>query len=61
LQNSGFYDKVRDLLQAARATYKPKDPTKRAKTLNQELTRLQAQLNILQKEKAARSLASEYA
>jgi uncharacterized small protein (DUF1192 family) len=61
LEKSGFYDNVRKLLQAARATYKPKDPTKRAKTLARELTKLQAELNVLQKEKAARSLAPEYA
>jgi hypothetical protein len=60
LEKSGFYDKVRTLLQEARATYKPKDPTKRAKTLGRELTKLQAQLNLLQQEKAARSLAPEY-
>jgi hypothetical protein len=61
LKSSGFYDEVRKLLQKARATYKPKDPTKRARTLARELTKLQAELNILQKEKAARSLAPEYA
>jgi uncharacterized small protein (DUF1192 family) len=61
LHDSSFYDNVRKLLQAAKATYKPKDPAKRAKILNRELTRLQAELNILQKEQAARSLAPEFA
>jgi uncharacterized small protein (DUF1192 family) len=61
LHDSGFYDNVRDLLQQAKATYKPKDPAKRAKVLSRELTRLQAELNVLQKGKAARSLAPEYA
>jgi uncharacterized small protein (DUF1192 family) len=60
LHDSGFYDKVRDLLQAAKATYKPKDPTKRQKILNRELTRLKAELNVLQKEQIARSLAPEF-
>jgi uncharacterized small protein (DUF1192 family) len=61
LRNSGFYDKVRDFLQAAKATYKPKDPTKRQKVLNRELTRLKAELNVLQNEQIARSLAPEFA
>jgi hypothetical protein len=61
LRKSGFYDKVRNLLQEAKASYKPKDPEKRAKVLARELTKLQAELNILQKEKAAKLLAPEYA
>jgi hypothetical protein len=61
LHNSGFYDNVRKLLQAARATYKPKDPVKRQKVLNRELTRLKAELKVLQNERAARSLAPKYA
>jgi hypothetical protein len=61
LEKSKFYENVRNLLQQARATYKPKDPAKRAKTLARELTKLQAELNVLQKEKTARSLAPEYA
>jgi hypothetical protein len=60
LRKTDFYTKVRQLLQEARATYKPKDPAKRRKLLNQELTKLQAQLNILQQEKLAKSLATEY-
>jgi uncharacterized small protein (DUF1192 family) len=60
LEKSHFYDKVRKLLQKARANYKPKDPEKRAKVLARELTKLQAQLNILEKEKAAKSLEIEY-
>jgi hypothetical protein len=61
LHNSGFYDEVRKLLQKARATYQPKDPAKRAKVLGRELTKLQAQLSLLEKEKTAKSLAPEYA
>jgi hypothetical protein len=61
LHDSGFYDNVRKLLQAARATYKPKDPTKRQKVLNRELTRLKAELSVLQDEAKARKLAPEYA
>jgi hypothetical protein len=60
LEKSHFYENVRKLLQQARATYKPKDPTKRTKTLDRELTKLQAELNILQQEKLARSLEPEY-
>jgi hypothetical protein len=60
LRTSGFYDKVRDLLQAAKATYKPKDPAKRKNVLDRELTKLQAQLNILEQERVARSLEPEY-
>jgi hypothetical protein len=60
LRTSGFYDEVRKLLQKARATYKPKDPAKRAKVLSRELTKLQAQLNLLEKEKVAKSLENEY-
>jgi hypothetical protein len=60
LEDSGFYDKVRNLLQEARKTYKPKDPAKRAKVLSRELTKLQAQLNLLEKEKIAKSLENEY-
>jgi hypothetical protein len=60
LEKSHFYEKVRDLLQQARATYKPKYPAKRAKTLDRELTKLQAQLNILEQEKLAKSLKKEY-
>jgi hypothetical protein len=40
LHDSGFYDNVRKLLQQARATYKPKDPAKRTRTLARELTKL---------------------
>jgi hypothetical protein len=61
LEKSGFYKNVRDLLQQARATYKPKDPEKRQKVLKRELTRLQAELNVLQDEAKARKLAPEYA
>jgi hypothetical protein len=60
LRTSGFYDKVRDLLQVAKATYKPKDPTKRKNVLERELTKLQAQLNILEQERNVRSLEPEY-
>jgi hypothetical protein len=60
LEKSHFYENVRKLLQEARATYKPKDPTKRKNVLDRELTKLQAQLNILQQEKLARSLEPEY-
>jgi flagellin-specific chaperone FliS len=60
LEKSGFYDEVRKLLQKARATYKAKDPTKRAKTLGRELTKLQALLNILEQEKINKSLSKEY-
>jgi hypothetical protein len=60
LDSSGFYTKVRELLQEARKTYKPKDPAKRAKVLDRELTKLQAQLNLLEKEKIAKSLEDEY-
>jgi hypothetical protein len=60
LRASGFYDEVRKLLQKARATYKPKDPEKRARVLSRELTKLQAQLNLLEKEKTAKSLEKEY-
>jgi hypothetical protein len=60
LEKSHFYENVRKLLQEARKSYKPKDPEKRARTLARELTKLQAQLNILQKEKAAKSLEPLY-
>jgi hypothetical protein len=60
LDKSGFYTEVRELLQQAKKTYKPENPEKRAKVLARELTKLQAQLNILEKEKVARSLESEY-
>jgi hypothetical protein len=60
LPESKFYEKVRNLLQEAKATYKPKDPAKRSKLLDRELTKLQAQLNILQQERAAKSLEPEY-
>jgi hypothetical protein len=60
LEKSQFYDKVRQLLQEARKTYKPKDPAKRAKVLDRELTKFQAQLNFLEKEKIAKSLEKEY-
>jgi vacuolar-type H+-ATPase subunit I/STV1 len=60
LKTSGFYDEVRKLLQKARATYKPKDPAKRAAVLSRELTKLQAQLNLLEKEKTAKTLEDEY-
>jgi hypothetical protein len=60
LRQSGFYDEVRKLLQKARETYQPKDPAKRAAVLGRELTKLQAQLNLLEKEKTAKTLEKEY-
>jgi uncharacterized small protein (DUF1192 family) len=60
LEKSHFYENARNLLQEARKTYKPKDPAKRAKVLSRELTKLQAQLNLLEKEKVAKSLENEY-
>jgi ATP-dependent Lon protease len=60
LRKSGFYDEVRKLLQKARETYQPKDPAKRARVLSRELTKLQAQLNLLEKEKTAKTLEKEY-
>jgi hypothetical protein len=61
LDKSGFYENVRKLLQQAKATYHPKDPEKRKKALKRELTKLEAELDILQKERVAQSLAPEYA
>jgi predicted nuclease with TOPRIM domain len=61
LKSSGVYDDIRKLLQKARETYKSKDPQKRAQTLTRELTRLQAELNILQKQRDVKSLAQEFA
>jgi peptidoglycan hydrolase CwlO-like protein len=60
LEKSGFYKNVRDLLQQAKATYKPKDPQKRTQSLARQLTKLQAEMEILQNEAKARSMAPEF-
>jgi hypothetical protein len=60
LRATGAYDRIREELQKAATTYKTKDPEKRAKSLAQQLTKLQAQMNILENEAKTRSLAPEF-
>jgi uncharacterized small protein (DUF1192 family) len=57
LRDKGFYDEVRKLLAKYKKDYKPKDPEKRAKSLQREITKLQAQLNVLEGEAKAKTLA----
>jgi hypothetical protein len=59
LRKKGFYDEVRQL-EKYKKSYQPKDSEKRTKSLAQQLTKLQAQLNILEGEAKARSLAPEF-
>jgi hypothetical protein len=61
LRATGAYDRIREELRKAAQTYKSKDPEKRAKSFAHELTKLQAQLNILENEAKSRSLAPEFA
>jgi hypothetical protein len=56
LEKTGVYRDIRTLLQKARETYNSKNPQKRAQSLARQLTKLQAELNILQKEAATKSL-----
>jgi hypothetical protein len=60
LRETGAYDRIRDELQKDAATYKSKDPEKRKKSLKREITKLEAQLKILQNEANRRSLAPEF-
>jgi hypothetical protein len=60
LRKKGFYDEVRQL-EKYKKSYQPKDSEKRTKSLKQQLTKLQAQLNILEGEAKTRSLAPEFA
>jgi hypothetical protein len=48
LHATDAYDRIREELRKAARTYKTKDPEKRAKSLAQQLTKLQAQMNILE-------------
>jgi hypothetical protein len=60
LRDTGAYDRIRDELRKAALTYKTKDPEKRKKTLDREITKLKEQLNVLQNEANRRSLAPEF-
>jgi hypothetical protein len=60
LRATGAYDRIREELRKAAQTYKSKDPEKRPKSLAQQLTKLQAQMNILENEAKSRSLAPEF-
>jgi hypothetical protein len=48
LRETGAYDVIRKALQDAARTYKSKNPVKRKKTLDREITKLNAQLDILE-------------
>jgi hypothetical protein len=61
LKNIGVYDEIRKLLRAAKQSYNPKDPTKRQRVLEREVTKLRAELNILLKEAEDKRLAEESA
>jgi predicted Zn-dependent protease len=62
LRDKGFYDDVRKLLQKYREKYAETHPltNKRIQTLNRELTKLQAQKEILEREKNQKKLSSIY-
>jgi hypothetical protein len=60
LRETGAYDRIRAELQNAARTYKTKDPEKRKKLLKSKITKLEAQLKILQNEANRRSLAPEF-
>jgi hypothetical protein len=55
LKDKGVYNEIRKLLQAARATYKPKESEKRTKQLERQLTKLKAELEILENEAQKKS------
>jgi hypothetical protein len=60
LEKEGVYRDIRTLLQKARESYRSKNPEKRAQLLARELTKLRAELEVLQNEAKARSLAPEF-
>jgi hypothetical protein len=61
LRKEKVYDGIRELLEKARKTYKPPAKTdKQKRALATQLTRLQAQLDILKDEEQKKSLFDEY-
>jgi hypothetical protein len=63
LGENDYFNRIRDLLNEAAAKYRQQHPPteKRTQSLARQLTKLQAELNILQKEAANKSLAQEFA
>jgi hypothetical protein len=63
LHKEKYFEQIRNLLKQAAQQYRAQHPptAKRTQSLARQLTRLQAELNILQKEAANKSLAQEFA
>jgi hypothetical protein len=63
LQKEKVFEQIRNLLKQKAAEYRAQNPptAKRTQSLNRQLTKLQAELNILQKEAQDRRLAQEFA
>jgi hypothetical protein len=63
LRKEKYFEQIRNLLKNAAAKYRAQKPLteKGKKSLEQQLTRLQAELNILQKEAQNKRLAQEFA
>jgi polyhydroxyalkanoate synthesis regulator phasin len=63
LEKENVFERIRNLLKEAAKEYRAKHPStaKRTQSLARQLTKLQAELNILQKEAANKSLAQEFA
>jgi hypothetical protein len=60
LRETGAYDRIREELRKAALTYKTKDPEKRKKSLDREITKLEAQLDVLRNKANRKSLAREF-
>jgi hypothetical protein len=60
LHDTGVYDQIRALLQNARKSYNIQNPEKRKKSVEQHLTKLEAQLQILKSKAQAQQLAPEF-
>lgn len=58
-ESKGVYTKIQQLLRDAAKDYSSKNPQKREKSLNQQLMKLRAQLNILENESKAKKLAQQ--
>jgi hypothetical protein len=63
LHKEKYFERIRNLLKEAAKEYRKLNPptAKRTQSLSRQLTKLQAELNILQKEAANKSLAQEFA
>jgi uncharacterized coiled-coil DUF342 family protein len=63
LHKEKYFERIRNLLKEAAQQYRAQHPStaKRTHSLARQLTKLQAELNILQKEAANKTLAQEFA